>query len=67
MSDDEWQAHVTREAAKAIGQWLEARGRLLHIEGQEAGNRLTNLSGMFMLAFAAFVLRKRLLRRGGVA
>ncbi len=28
MSDDEWQAHVTREAAKAIGQWLEGRGRL---------------------------------------
>jgi hypothetical protein len=28
MSDDEWQAHTTREAAKAIGQWLEARGRL---------------------------------------
>lgn len=27
-SDDEWQAHVTREAAKAIGEWLEARGRL---------------------------------------
>ncbi|TPQ52710.1 hypothetical protein C2U72_01745 [Prosthecomicrobium hirschii] len=28
MTDNEWQAHVTREAAKAIGQWLEARGRL---------------------------------------
>ena len=28
MTDDEWQAHVTREAAKEIGQWLEARGRL---------------------------------------
>lgn len=27
-SDDEWQAHVTREAAKAIGAWLESRGRL---------------------------------------
>ena len=26
MSDDEWQAHVTREAAKEIGGWLEARG-----------------------------------------
>lgn len=30
MTDDEWQAHVTREAAKAIGQWLEGRGRLQH-------------------------------------
>ncbi|MGJ4927496.1 hypothetical protein ACQR1K_10145 [Bradyrhizobium sp. HKCCYLRH3095] len=28
MTDDEWQAHVTREAAKAIGEWLEERGRL---------------------------------------
>jgi hypothetical protein len=30
MTDDEWQAHVTREAAKAIGQWLEGRGGLHH-------------------------------------
>lgn len=28
MPGDQWQAHVTREAAKAIGQWLEGRGRL---------------------------------------
>jgi hypothetical protein len=28
MTSDQWQAHVTREAAKAIGQWLEGRGRL---------------------------------------
>ena len=28
MTDDEWQALVTREAAKAIGQWLEGRGKL---------------------------------------
>jgi hypothetical protein len=28
MTSDEWQAQVTHEAAKAIGQWLEARGRL---------------------------------------
>ncbi len=26
VTDDEWQAHVTREAAKEIGRWLEARG-----------------------------------------
>ncbi|MFT3687756.1 hypothetical protein [Paenirhodobacter sp.] len=25
---DQWQAHVTREAALEIGKWLEARGRL---------------------------------------
>ncbi len=28
MTDDEWQAHTTREAAKAIGRWLEGRGGL---------------------------------------
>lgn len=28
MTDDAWQAHVTREAAREIGRWLEGRGRL---------------------------------------
>jgi hypothetical protein len=28
MTDNEWQAHTTHEAAKAIGEWLVARGRL---------------------------------------
>jgi len=28
MTDDEWQAHVTHESAKAMGEWLEGRGRL---------------------------------------
>ena len=28
MTEDEWQAHVTHEAAKAIGEWLEGRGGL---------------------------------------
>jgi hypothetical protein len=28
MSDDAWQAQVTREAAMEIGRWLEGRGRL---------------------------------------
>ena len=28
MTADEWQAHVTTEAARAIGEWLEGRGRL---------------------------------------
>ncbi len=28
VTNDEWQAYVTREAAKAIGEWLEGRGRL---------------------------------------
>jgi hypothetical protein len=30
MTSDEWQVHVTREAAKEIGAWLEGRGRLQH-------------------------------------
>ncbi len=28
VTSDEWQAHVTREAALEIGRWLEGRGRL---------------------------------------
>lgn len=28
MTDSDWQAHVSREAAKAIGEWLEGRGGL---------------------------------------
>lgn len=28
MTDEEWHRHVTHEAAKEIGTWLEARGRL---------------------------------------
>jgi hypothetical protein len=28
MTNDDWQAHVTAEAARAIGRWLEGRGRL---------------------------------------
>jgi hypothetical protein len=28
MTSEEWQAHMTREVAKAIGAWLEERGRL---------------------------------------
>lgn len=28
VTADKWQAHVTTEAALAMGRWLEARGRL---------------------------------------
>jgi len=28
MTDEAWQAHVTGEAARAVGAWLEGRGRL---------------------------------------
>lgn len=40
---------------RAIAMYVEARGRLFHIEGREAGGRLTSLSGMFMMASAAFL------------
>lgn len=41
---------------RAVALYIEARGRLLHIEGQEAVSRLFSLSGFFILAFAAFVI-----------
>jgi uncharacterized membrane protein YqjE len=41
---------------RAIALYVEARGRLLHIEGQEAGARLANLAGMFMLALTALIV-----------
>jgi uncharacterized membrane protein YqjE len=41
---------------RALALYIEARGRLLHIEGQEAGSRLSNLIGMFMLALTAFII-----------
>lgn len=41
---------------RALALYLEARGRLLHIEGQEAGSRLSNLTGMFMLALTALII-----------
>ena len=41
---------------RAVALYIEARGRLLHIEGQEAGGRLSNLTGMFMLALTAFII-----------
>ena len=28
MTENEWLDHVTHEAAEAIGQWLERRGKL---------------------------------------
>lgn len=41
---------------RAIALYVEARGRLLHIEGQEVGARLSGLTGMFMLSLAAFII-----------
>ncbi len=53
MSPDEWQAHVTREAAKEIGKWLEARGRL---DRPIASLRLTDLENIASVAISRFVV-----------
>lgn len=53
MTPDEWQAHVTREAAKDIGKWLEARGRL---DRPIASLRLTDLDAIASVAISRFVV-----------
>ncbi len=41
---------------RSLALFVEARGRLLQIEGQEAGARLSNLTGMFMLVLALVII-----------
>ena len=53
MTPDEWQAHVTREAAKDIGRWLEARGRL---DLPLSSLRLVELDAMASVAISRFVV-----------
>ncbi len=53
MTDDEWQAHVTREAARAIGTWLEGRGKL---HQPIATLTLGDLEAMAVGAIARFVV-----------
>jgi len=53
MTADEWQAHVTLEAAKAIGQWLEGRGRL---HQPIAALTMADLEAMATYAIARFVV-----------
>ena len=53
MSPDEWQAHVTREAAKEVGKWLEARGRL---DRPVASLRLSDLEAVASVAISRFVV-----------
>ena len=52
MTADEWQAHVTREAARAMGQWLEGRGRL---HQPIAALTMADLEAMASNAIAVFV------------
>jgi len=53
MSPDDWQAHVTREAAKEIGKWLEARGRL---DRPITSLRLSDLEAVASVAISRFVV-----------
>lgn len=53
MNSDEWQAHVTREAAKAMGEWLEGRGRL---HQPIAALTLPDLEAMAANAISRFVV-----------
>ena len=53
MSPDEWQANVTREAAKEIGKWLEARGRL---DRPIASLRLAELDAIASVAISRFIV-----------
>lgn len=41
---------------RSIALYVEARGRLLHIEGQEAGAKAAGLVGMFIFALAALII-----------
>jgi hypothetical protein len=53
MTPDAWQAHVTREAAREIGRWLEGRGRL----GMPVSSlTLADLEAMASAAICRFVL-----------
>lgn len=53
MSNDEWQRFTAEEMAKAVGRWLEARGRL----GRPIHSlTLQDLEGMAETAVARFVV-----------
>ena len=53
VTSDEWQAWVTREAATAMGQWLEGRGRL---HQPIAALTLADLEAMASTAISRFVV-----------
>ena len=53
MTPDEWQAFVTREAAREIGRWLEGRGKLA---APVSALTLAELEAMASVAISRFVL-----------
>jgi hypothetical protein len=65
MTEDEWQAHVTREAAKAMGDWLEARGAG-KLRSPIASLTLADLEAMASNAISRWIVlqSERLQRQG---
>lgn len=53
MTADEWQAFVTREAAKEIGGWLEGHGKLAV---PVSALTLADLEAMASVAISRFIL-----------
>lgn len=53
MNDDQWHAYATGEAAKAIGAWLETRGRL---DQPIAALRAADLEAMATAAISRWVV-----------
>jgi hypothetical protein len=53
VTSDEWQAHVTREAAREIGRWLEGRGKLA---ASVSSLTLADLEAMASAAICRFVM-----------
>lgn len=53
MTPDEWQAFVTREAAREIGRWLEGRGKLA---APVSALTLADLEAMASAAICRFVV-----------
>lgn len=53
MTSGEWQAYMTRQAAQAIGTWLEGRGRL---HQPIASLTLADLEAMAINAISRFVV-----------
>lgn len=55
MTGDEWQAHVTREAAKEIGLWLEAKGAG-RLKSPIASLTMADLEAMAANAISRFIV-----------
>jgi len=65
MTDDAWQAHLTREAAREIGRWLEGRGAG-RLRSPIASLTLADLEAMASNAISRWIVlqSERLARQG---